>query len=195
MYISGFRRIDTTTFPGEYLSVVELSSGDGDGVSEAEVANTVHSDRDSIDAVMFTCRDGDVLGLEGIHRMIRSIRPPLMDTVLRTPGTVPTVLDDLIGAGYADHVLFVFDRKLTRSQTESVTIATSGDCRFSAEIMMDPSLVDTATLENIAETLRGARSITLRRVESPESCKPYRKSDLTSMAKSLRGMAKEVRLA
>lgn len=195
MYISGFHRIDTTTFPGLYLSVVELSSGEGHGVSEAEVANTVHGDRDSIDAVMFTRRDGDILALDGVHRLIRAVRPPLMDIVIRTPGTVPMALDDLIGAGYANHVLFVLDGKLTKDQRESISIAASGDCQFSAEIMMDPSRVDTATLTDMTVSLRGASSITLRRVESPENCRPYRKSDLTSMVKSLKGTAREVRLA
>ena len=195
MYISKFYRIDTTTFPGMYLSVVELSSGEGYGTSATEVANTVSSDRDSIDALMFTRRDGEILELEGLHRLIRELRPPHMSTILRTGGALPHVLDDLVGAGYVSHVLFRIEDPLTEEQARSVEIARTGDCVFSAEIMMDPARLDEAALAAIGEALTGARTITLRRVIAARNGKQFRKNEMTSMAKSLKGAAREVRVS
>lgn len=192
MFISRFYRIDTVTIPGMLLSVVELSSEDGYGVNETEVANTIHGDRDSLDAIMFTCMDGDVLGIGGLHKLIRALRPPHMTVVLKTDGMHPDALDDLVGAGYVDHVLFSFDGPLTDEQRASIDVAREGDCVFSAEIMTDPDIMDAKGVAAVSDELKGARMISLRRRASG---KRFSKNEMASMAKSLKGLAKEVRVS
>ena len=187
MFISRFYRIDTVTIPGMLLSVVELSSEDGYGVNETEVANTIHGDRDSLDAIMFTCMDGDVLGIAGLHKLIRTLRPPHMTVVLKTDGMHPDALDDLVGAGYVDHVLL-----LTDEQRNSIDVAREGDCVFSAEIMTDPDMMDAKGVAAVSDELKGARMISLRRRASG---KRFSKNEMASMAKSLKGLAKEVRVS
>lgn len=192
MFISGFRRIDTITFPKLYLSDVELSDGDGPGMNMAEVCNTIRADRDSIDAILVSSSgETDILDISDAFTAIRELRPRHMPVILRTCGRNHAALDDLIGAGYADHVLFTFDSVPDMEQIRSVSIARDGDCAFSAILSMDPEHLRREDLAAVSDILSGADTIMLRRMTGR---KQYKVSEMTSMAKSLKGSAKEIRM-
>ncbi len=194
MLISKFSRIDTVTFPGKYHSVIELSEECENGQNMAEIANTVRLDRNSLDGVIFVGGDVDILRIKDVHKAIREIRPAGLEIVISTSGVDPVILDDLIGAGYAGHVLFSFDQLPDADQRRSVEVTRRSDAKFSVRITLDPEKMSPDALTDTAEVVRGADSITLIRHESATKGKSYKKNELTSMAKSLKGFAKEVRV-
>ena len=194
MYISKFFRIDTTTIPGKYLSVLEMSKGEGYGMNMAEVSNTIHSDTDAIDGILLTCNDGDVMELEGLHKIIRDVRPPHKDVIVSTCGRFPENLDDLVGAGYINHVIFKFDSLPDEAQRRSLKIARSGDCTFCVHLVMDKGRFDQKTILDNKELFRDAVNIVLKRTKTQGDVKAYTKNEMSSLAKSLKGVAKEVRL-
>lgn len=189
MRISRFQRIDTLSYPGLYMSSVALADDDGEGVNRIEVANTLLGDRDSIDAVKFYGDGCDILDISGVHGLIREVRPGHKRCMVETAGERPEILDDLIGAGYAEMVSFVFCGDLDRHQRESVAIARDGDCTFYVTVMMDPDRVGPDSLLDIGETVKGAETIVLRTVDGPRK---YKKSEMASLAKSLKGTARKV---
>ena len=192
MFIAGFRRIDTTTFPKLYLSDIELSDKDVSGLNPAEVCNTIRGDRDSIDAILVSGSNGtDILDIPDAFSAIRELRPRHMPVILMTCGRNHAALNDLIGAGYADHVLFTFDSVPDREQIRSVSIARDGDCVFSAVLSMSPESLRAEDLAAVADVLAGADTLMLRRIGGK---KQYKVNEMASMAKSLKGSAKEVRM-
>ena len=76
MRIANFRRTDTVSLPGLYLSSVGVSTDDGPGVNETEVANSINGDKDSLDGILFRGVETDVLEVDVIHKLIRVLRPP-----------------------------------------------------------------------------------------------------------------------
>lgn len=194
MRISNFRRIDTQSFPGLYLSVVEVSAEAGDGITEAEVSNTLKADRDSIDGVMFRGADRDILDFDGLHRLIRSLRPVHAKSIVETRGRNPHMLDDLMGAGYITGVAFYFDSFPDKHQTDSLEIAREGDCRFAVTLMLDPDGLTLEEASHMSELLDGAFMVIIKRPAAETGAKRYRKNELMSLAKALKGKARDVRV-
>lgn len=193
MRIANFRRTDTVSLPGLYLSSVGVSPDDGPGVNETEVANSINGDKDSLDGILFRGVETDVLEVDGIHRLIRVLRPPHARCVIETNGTRPTVLDDLVGAGYADIVSFVFDRYPKKCQLDSMRIARDGDCRFAVTVVTEPQRLTMEDVLDLGDHIKGAMLLQIKRSSEPGAIQ-YKKSEISSLAKSMKGTAKEVRI-
>lgn len=193
MRIANFRRTDTVSLPGLYLSSVGVSPDDGPGVNETEVANSINGDKDSLDGILFRGVETDVLEVDGIHRLIRVLRPPHARCVIETNGSRPTVLDDLVGAGYADIVSFVFDRYPKKCQLDSMRIARDGDCRFAVTVVTEPQRLTMEDVLDLGDHIKGAMLLQIKRSSEPGAIQ-YKKSEISSLAKSMKGTAKEVRI-
>ena len=193
MRIANFRRTDTVSLPGLYLSSVGVSPDDGPGVNETEVANSINGDKDSLDGILFRGVETDVLEVDGIHRLIRVLRPPHARCVIETNGSRPTVLDDLVGAGYADIVSFVFDRYPKKCQLDSMRIARDGDCRFAVTVVTEPQRLTVEDVLDLGDHIKGAMLLQIKRSSEPGALQ-YKKSEISSLAKSMKGTAKEVRI-
>lgn len=193
MRIANFRRTDTVSLPGLYLSSVGVSTDDGPGVNETEVANSINGDKDSLDGILFRGVETDVLEVDGIHKLIRVLRPPHMRCVIETNGSRPTVLDDLVGAGYADIVSFVFDRYPKKCQLDSMRIARDGDCRFAVTVITEPQRLTVEDVLDLGDRIKGAMLLQIKRSSEPGALQ-YKKSEISSLAKSMKGTAKEVRI-
>lgn len=193
MRIANFRRTDTVSLPGLYLSSVGVSPDDGPGVNETEVANSINGDKDSLDGILFRGVETDVLEVDGIHRLIRVLRPPHARCVIETNGSRPTVLDDLVGAGYADIVSFVFDRYPKKCQLDSMRIARDGDCRFAVTVVTEPQRLTMEDVLDLGDHIKGAMLLQIKRSSEPGALQ-YKKSEISSLAKSMKGTAKEVRI-
>ena len=193
MRIANFRRTDTVSLPGLYLSSVGVSTDDGPGVNETEVANSINGDKDSLDGILFLGVETDVLEVDGIHKLIRVLRPPHARCVIETNGSRPTVLDDLVGAGYADIVSFVFDRYPKKCQLDSMRIARDGDCRFAVTVVTEPQRLTVEDVLDLGDHIKGAMLLQIKRSSEPGALQ-YKKSEISSLAKSMKGMAKEVRI-
>lgn len=193
MRIANFRRTDTVSLPGLYLSSVGVSPDDGPGVNETEVANSINGDKDSLDGILFRGVETDVLEVDGIHKLIRVLRPPHARCVIETNGSRPTVLDDLVGAGYADIVSFVFDRYPKKCQLDSMRIARDGDCRFAVTVVTEPQRLTMEDVLDLGDHIKGAMLLQIKRSSEPGAIQ-YKKSEISSLAKSMKGTAKEVRI-
>lgn len=193
MRIANFRRTDTVSLPGLYLSSVGVSPDDGPGVNETEVANSINGDKDSLDGILFRGVETDVLEVDGIHRLIRVLRPPHARCVIETNGSRPIVLDDLVGAGYADIVSFVFDRYPKKCQLDSMRIARDGDCRFAVTVVTEPQRLTMEDVLDLGDHIKGAMLLQIKRSSEPGALQ-YKKSEISSLAKSMKGTAKEVRI-
>ena len=193
MRIANFRRTDTVSLPGLYLSSVGVSPDDGPGVNETEVANSINGDKDSLDGILFRGVETDVLEVDGIHKLIRVLRPPHARCVIETNGSRPTVLDDLVGAGYADIVSFVFDRYPKKCQLDSMRIARDGDCRFAVTVVTEPQRLTMEDVLDLGDHIKGAMLLQIKRSSEPGALQ-YKKSEISSLAKSMKGTAKEVRI-
>lgn len=192
MFISRFRRIDTVTFPGLFLSDIELSAGDGPGADMSEVRDTILADRDSIDGIMVSGSDStDILDIPDAFRAVKALRPGRMKVIIRTQGRNAAALDDLMGAGYADIVLFEFDRMPDPAQIGCIRAAREEGCGFSAVLTVSPEGLRKEDLGTVSKMLAGARSIMIRRGGGKNQ---YKMSEMASMAGSVKGAAKEVRL-
>lgn len=193
MRIANFRRTDTVSLPGLYLSSVGVSPDDGPGVNETEVANSINGDKDSLDGILFRGVETDILEVDGIHKLIRVLRPPHARCVIETNGSRPTVLDDLVGAGYADIVSFVFDRYPKKCQLDSMRIARDGDCRFAVTVVTEPQRLTMEDVLDLGDHIKGAMLLQIKRSSEPGALQ-YKKSEISSLAKSMKGTAKEVRI-
>lgn len=194
MFISDFRRIDTTSFPGVFLSTVEISPGEGYGYNEAEVANIVHSDRESIDGVMFRGKGADILDFEGVHKLIRTIRPSHTMVMIETRGERTEVLDDLVGAGYINMVGFILDKNIDKNQKASMKLVRESGCPFGVKMILSPEGLTMADAQDMKEDIAGAGIVTLNRPEQMPGKKRYKKNELVSLAKSLKESAKDVKV-
>ena len=193
MRIANFRRTDTVSLPGLYLSSVGVSTDDGPGVNETEVANSINGDKDSLDGILFRGVETDVLEVDGIHKLIRVLRPPHARCIIETNGSRPIVLDDLVGAGYADIVSFVFDRYPKKCQLDSMRIARDGDCRFAVTVVTEPQRLTVEDVLDLGDHIKGAMLLQIKRSSEPGALQ-YKKSEISSLAKSMKGTAKEVRI-
>lgn len=193
MRIANFRRTDTVSLPGLYLSSVGVSPDDGPGVNETEVANSINGDKDSLDGILFRGVETDVLEVDGIHKLIRVLRPPHARCVIETNGSRPIVLDDLVGAGYADIVSFIFDRYPKKCQLDSMRIARDGDCRFAVTVVTEPQRLTMEDVLDLGDHIKGAMLLQIKRSSEPGALQ-YKKSEISSLAKSMKGTAKEVRI-
>lgn len=193
MRIANFRRTDTVSLPGLYLSSVGVSPDDGPGVNETEVANSINGDKDSLDGILFRGVETDVLEVDGIHKLIHVLRPPHARCVIETNGSRPIVLDDLVGAGYADIVSFVFDRYPKKCQLDSMRIARDGDCRFAVTVVTEPQRLTMEDVLDLGDHIKGAMLLQIKRSSEPGALQ-YKKSEISSLAKSMKGTAKEVRI-
>ena len=76
MHVAKFVRTNTTLCPGWCVSVLYIDDGDGPSHSLVEIANSLRSDVDSLDGVVITSMTTDPLKLDGIHKLIMSVKPP-----------------------------------------------------------------------------------------------------------------------
>ena len=191
MQITRFSRIDTVTMPGRYLSVVRVADGEGCAENVDEVANTVRGDRDSIDAVMFLSEDSDAAAIPGIGRLIDRVRPARLPVILVTSGGDPAALDELVGEGCVNEVLFRYEERLGKSQIKSLDVVQADRVPFSAACVLDPGRFPQDDVLAAAELTEGHREFLLLLPRDPLPC--YRKRDLNALSKALRGRARGVR--
>lgn len=192
VYIRQFSRIDTVTWPGRYLSVVRIRDGEGDGENVAEVSNTIRRDRDSIDGVLLIREDGDPEAVPGIHRFIKEIVPPSTPLILVTSGSDPASLDDLVGAGYVRRVAFRFTSPPGKEQLLSVDTVRDSGTPFCICCVLDPEgFTDDGVFET-AERTRGHEEFILLAPRPPRQ--GFKKRETNALAKSLKGLARGIRL-
>ena len=192
MIVSGYSRIDTTLRPGSFLSVVYVSEGDGGNGYEEEISAKIRADIDSIDGVAVASESGDPLSVPGLHRLLRKLKMPNRDLMLITSGSDYSVLDDLVGAGYVNYVDLIADGPLDKSQQECVRILDNCGCPYMVTVEMIPGRISESALRELAGSIEGSKHLILRAGKTAD--RKFREKELISLADSVRGAARDVRL-
>ncbi len=194
MFISRFFRVDTVSWPDHYMSTIRVMDGEGQGEDIEAVSETIRGDMDSIDGILIMPEsDTDPESMQGIHTLIRSIRSKRIPTVLNTSGKDTAAVDDLLGAGYVQHVVFRLDGRPTKEQLDTMRVVRSNDAEFSICVTLDSARITNEDIISIAEDMPGHREFVLKMPEPPRV--GYKKKDLNALAKSLKGIARNVRVA
>ncbi len=194
MYISRYARMDTTIVPGSFLSVVYVSEGEGNGPDIDEVVERIRADIDSIDGVAVSSENSDPLLVKDLFRLLKRLKLPGRDLVLITDGTEYSELDDLVGAGYVNYVNLKVDGPLDKSQTECVKILDNCGCRYMVTATLIPGRISESALKEMAEAIPGSKHLILKVGKSTDPTKKLDQKELASLANSVRGAAKDVRL-
>ncbi len=192
MPVTRYSRMDTTIMPGSFLSVVYVSEGDGEGLSLEEVAAGVRADIDSIDGVAVASETSDPLCVGGLYKILKRLKLPGRDLVLITEGRRYSDLDDLVGAGYVNYVDLVVDGPLDKSQAECVRVLDNCGCPYMVTVSLVPGRISESALRELAAAVPASKHMILKAGKDP--AKRFSDRELRSLADSVRGAAKDVRL-
>jgi hypothetical protein len=194
MRISRYSRMDTTVRPGSFLSVVYVSEGEGEGLDAEEVVARIRADIDAIDGVAVSSEDSDPLSVKGLYKLLKRLKLPGRDLVLITDGSEYSDLDDLVGAGYVNYVDLEVDGPLDKSQAECVKILDNCGCPYMVTATLIPGRISESALKELASEISGSRHLILKAGKSPDPARKLDQKELASLASSVRGLAKDVRL-
>jgi len=187
VYVSSFSRIDTVTVPDVFMSVVRVSDGDGEYDAGA-IASSLESDKDSIDYLAVTS-DSDPLCFPELYRLIKTIRPKGIKVMIVTDGREPSVLDDLIGAGYAHAIDLKVGKELTDAQKECVRIAEDNGCQLIVTIDLDGH--NEATISDVSKSVKWCKTVVLKQVKNH----PLKKSEISVLMSAVKRHIWNVKLA
>lgn len=190
MRIDRLTRMDTTIIPEKFLSVVKVSAVDGPEASPEEVAEILAKDRDGIDGIVFESVDTDIFSIEGVHHIVKNVRPEGVDCIAMTDGSNPDGLDDLVGAGWFKNVIFSFSGPLTEDQEESLLMAEANGCRYHVQVVLKKGEIDEASLTHLASKCEECGSFTMRNHET----KGFDKKELASLAACVKDLVRNARL-
>lgn len=194
MHIAKFVRTNTTLCPGWCVSVLYIDDGDGPGQNLVEISKSLHSDVDSLDGVAITSLTTDPLGMDGIHKLIMSVKPPKLRCILLTSAEDPERLDDLVGAGYVDVMDIHIEERMTPDQMRSLEIIRKLNYDFIVTVDMVPGTIGVDEITEIAEQSKGCQRFVMRpfdpmrnRDPSKAGIRPYKKKELESLMVAVKG--------
>ena len=194
MFISRYTRMDTTIKPGSFLSVVYVSDGDGDGEDIDDVVQKIRADVDSIDGVAVHSGNADPLRIKDLYKLLKRLKLPKRYLLLTTDGRGYGELDDLVGAGYINYVNLMVDGPLDKSQTECVKMLDECGCPYMVTVRMIPGRASGSSLKELASEIKNSKHLMLRVERNQNPAKKFTESELISLAESVKGAAKDVRI-
>lgn len=199
MFVTKYSRINTTMCPGQYLSVIYVSDGEGACVSLIQVANTIREDRESLDGVAIASEDNDPLNIDDLYTVIKNVKQPNLDMILVTEGRGFRNLDDLVGAGYINFVNFVMDSTPDKEQRDCIKLLTDAGCPYMITLTMIPGRVSEQSMKDMMEVIHSCKRLVLLPFD-PAKCrnptvagtKPFSKKEMMSLAALAKGAAVDV---
>jgi len=172
MRITKFSRIDTVTVPDKFMSVITVGDGEPDDCSE--IRSILESDKDSID-YLAVVSDTDPLDHPDVYKIIKEVRPKGVKVMMVTDGRSPSILDDLIGAGYTHALDLLVGKEVTAEQKECIGIATDNGCKFAITVQAKDH--DENSLSSISDACDGCSMFIIRQ----DRDKPVSKSDMSKL--------------
>ena len=197
MHVAKFVRTNTTLCPGWCVSVLYIDDGDGPSQSLVEITNSLRSDVDSLDGLAIASLTVDPLKLDGIHKLIMSVKPPKLRSILLTAAEDPDRLDDLVGAGYVDIVDIHIRDIMTPDQMRSLEIIRKLNYDFFVTVDMMPGVIGVDEITEIANQSKGCQKFLMRPFDPQKNrdptkigIKPYRKKELESLMSAVKGIVR-----
>ena len=186
MRISKFSRIDTVTVPDKFMSVIRIDDGEPEGLTE--IKGMLEADKDSLD-YLGVASDTDPLDHPDIYKIIKEVKPKGLKVMLVTDGRDPTVLDDLIGAGYTHAVDLLIGREVTPEQSRCMSIAKDNGCKFA--ITVEAKDHDGDSLSAVALSCKDCSMVVIKQ----DKTKPLSKSDMSKLVTAAKKCTWNVRTA
>lgn len=116
----------------------------------------------------------------------------MLPTVLVTSGFDTAALSDIVGARYVDRVAFRLEGIPGAEQMRSIEMLRSYDIPFAICPVLDPGKLTSDEIVEIARRTPGHKEFILLMPRKPLPC--FRKKDVNALARSLKGLAKNVRI-
>ncbi len=185
MRISGFTRIDTVTVPDKFMFVISVSNG---GWEDTDIGQILEKDKDSID-YLGVASDTDPLCFSDVYKAIKSVRPRGLKVLLITDGRSPSVLDDLIGAGYVHAVDLLVGETITENQLECISIIKDNGCKYAISVTAADHTAES--IEEISRKCDGPSMFILRLDRN----RPVKKGDLSALTSAAKKCTWNVRTA
>ncbi|MDD3127921.1 MAG: anaerobic ribonucleoside-triphosphate reductase activating protein [Candidatus Methanomethylophilaceae archaeon] len=189
-----------------------LNPGEAEDIPLDSILEYVESNSDFLDGVVIS--GGEPTLNKDLPDLIKKLRGLGMKIKIDTNGTMPDVLDDLIGAGMVDFIAMDVKAPLDgRYSSVTDTTVDVADIRRSIRIIMDsgvdyefrttvvPILIKPEGMEDIFREIRGAKRYRLHQFR-PKNCldenltalDPYPESVLMDMAEKAKAYVRDVRI-
>lgn len=189
-----------------------LNPEEAEDIPLDSILEYVESNSDFLDGVVIS--GGEPTLNKDLPDLIKKLRGLGMKIKIDTNGTMPDVLDDLIGAGMVDFIAMDVKAPLDgRYSSVTDTTVDVADIRRSIRIIMDsgvdyefrttvvPILIKPEGMEDIFREIRGAKRYRLHQFR-PKNCldenltalDPYPESVLMDMAEKAKAYVRDVRI-
>lgn len=175
------------TVPDVFMSVAKVSEGEGAFDTEG-IKAILETDRDSIDYLAITS-DTDPLCFSELYKLIKAIRPSGLKVMVVTNGMEPSVLDDLIGAGYIHAVDLKVGKELTEPQMRCIDIACENRCNLILTI--DLAGHNEVSISDIVKSAKNCKTVVLKQVKNA----PLKNSELSAIVAIVKRHIWNVKLA
>ena len=179
MHITGFSRIDTVTVPDKFMAVIHLSE-DGEEADADQIRTTLETDKESLD-YLGVDSDSDPLSSQETYKLIKSVKPRGMKVLIVTDGRDPSILDDLVGAGYVHAANILIGKSLTDEQKDCIEILKDNGCKFA--ITLNAKEHDADSVKAVGDQCKGCSMIVFRQDRKD----PLKKSEMSSLVSAAKG--------
>lgn len=164
-----------------------------------QIADTIREDRDSLDGVAIASENTDPLNLDDLYTIIKNVKQPNLDMVLVTEGRGFRNLDDLVGAGYINYVIFIMDSTPDKEQRDCIRLLTDAGCPYMIELTLIPGRVSEQSMMDMVEAIHSCRRLVLLPFD-PTKCKnptvadkkPFSKKEMMTLAAIAKNAAVDV---
>ena len=185
--------MDSLLCPPMFISVAYIDDGEDDGSVEA-AASKLLADRESLDAVAFSSDCTDLLGMPGAYRAMKTIKPAKLKSMIVTEGRDRDVLDDLMGAGYADMAMVRIRGRISEEQRSTLEFLEDYGYWYGVTAEMVPGITDESAMREIADASAGCKKFLIRAVDPVKNgmagVKPFDEKEVRSLVKSVSGLVR-----
>lgn len=186
MIITGFSRIDTVTVPDRFMSVIRISDS-GIEADIQDIKAKLEEDKESLDYLCVTA-DTDPLEYPDLYKAIKQVRPKGLKVLICTDCRDPSVLDDLIGAGYANAANIIIGNEITDQQMSCIDLIRDNGCKYS--VTLNAIEHDRDSVLRIAMKLEGCSMFILRQ----DRAKPLDRNRMSELSGAARTCTWNVRM-
>lgn len=179
MHISGFSRIDTVTVPDKFMAVIHLSE-DGEQFGTEQIKTVLETDKESLD-YLGVDSDDDPLSSPDVYKLIKSVKPRGLKVLIITDGREPSILDDLVGAGYVHAANLLIGRSVTDEQKDCIEILKDNKCKFA--VTLNAKDHDTDSVKTVGDQCKGCSMIIFRQDRKD----PLKKSEMSALISAAKG--------
>jgi len=166
------------------MSVIHVNEGDEADIEDIKAK--LSEDAGTLD-YLGVVSDSDPLDFPELYKMIKSVRPRGLKVMLVTEGCSPTILDDLIGAGYIHALDLIVNKELGEEQKRCIEIAKDNRCEFAITIPARSHSTDS--ISAMAPYCKGCFMFIIKQ----DRTDPLKKNEMSPLVTAAKGATWNVR--